>query len=88
MLQFSFLLAGLTFVGFALIWMKLPTWVRKQITRFPLWFDFVITAFIYMFLGQTLTALLASALFGILVSVYLYIAKIIYHEQPKQAEVK
>ena len=74
MLQFSFWLAILTFVGFAFLWSKLPKGLRRFLRKRSLLFDLTISIGVYMFLGATLTALLSAALFGIMVSVYLWIA--------------
>ena len=86
MLQFSFILAVITFIGFILIWYKLPRCIKKVFGRFPLFFDFILSACIYLFLGQTLMALLAAGLFGILISGFLLIAKKTYLGDSKAKE--
>jgi hypothetical protein len=73
-LQFSFWLAILTFIGFAFLWAKLPKGLRRFLRKRSLLFDLIISIGVYIFLGATLTALLSAALFGIMVSIYLWIA--------------
>jgi hypothetical protein len=84
MLQFSFILAIITFIAFALIWIKLPLWAKKHIARWPLLFDIILSAAVYLFLGQTLIALMAAGFFAILISLYLLIAKGIYFPQQNE----
>lgn len=74
MLSFSFWLAILTFIGFAFLWSKLPKGLRRFLRKRSLLFDLVLSIGVYMFLGATLTALLSAALFGIMVSIYLWFA--------------
>ena len=67
-------LAGTTFVGGILIWKKLPTALKKWLARQTLLTDVVMFIVAYVVLGGTTTALLASAMLGVMVSGVLFIA--------------
>ena len=85
MLQFSFILAIITFIAFALIWIKLPSWAKRHIVKWPLMFDIILSGAVYLFLGQTLMALMAAGFFAILISLYLIIARNLYFPSKHEA---
>ena len=75
MLQNALIFAGLTFIGMAFIYAKLPDWARRWIKRRSLLFDITACIITYIIFGQAVTALIAAAMVGILVSAWLWIAK-------------
>lgn len=70
----AFTLALLTVSAFVVVYKKLPRRIRRFLERHSLLTDAVCLAFTYMFLGGTLTALLAAGMVGIIVSGLLHVA--------------
>jgi hypothetical protein len=68
-------LAILTTGGFLAIFYKLPMKLRKLIVKYPLVTDITTLGIAYLILGGTLTALMAAAMSGLLVSILLFFAK-------------
>lgn len=69
----AFALALLTTTGFYLVYSKLPRKVRKFIETHSLLTDIATLIAVYMLLGGTLTALMAGAMCGIFVSMFLHV---------------
>ena len=74
MMSNALALASLSVVGFYLVWAKLPRKVRRLIQKYALAADLSALIGIYLLFGGTLTALLAGAMAGIIVSALLAIA--------------
>lgn len=75
MITNSVVLAILTFGGFFVIFIKSPNWIKKLIIKFPLLFDAIACVLTYVLFGRTITALMASAMLGLMISAGLYIAR-------------
>lgn len=71
MLVNALVMASVTYIGFMLIYIKLPRWMRKLIYYFPLIPDLSAAVLTYVIMGGTATALIAAALVGIMFSVTL-----------------
>lgn len=67
-------LAFLTTAGCVIVYKKMPRKVRKFIEKYSLMTDLACLIAVYMLLGGTLTALMAGAMCGLLVSVMLHVA--------------
>lgn len=74
MLSNAVALALLTTAGFIVIYKKLPRKVRRFIEKYSLATDLFALILVYMLLGGTLTALVAGALCGLMISILLYVA--------------
>ncbi len=74
MLSTAFALAILTTTGCMLLYKKLPRRMRKFMEKHALLTDLFALIATYMLLGGTLTALIAAAIVGIMVSVLLHIS--------------
>lgn len=70
----AFALAIVTFIGMALLYRKLPGWIKKMLLKGDILTDALAAGVTYMFLGGTATALIAAGLVGIAVSVSLTFA--------------
>ena len=66
-------LASITGAGFYFVWHKLPQVIRKFFLRHPLFTDTIACVLTYTLLGGTLTALVAAAWLGCIVSAMLYL---------------
>lgn len=73
MLSTALALAILTTAACIVVYSKLPRRVRKFIEKHSLLTDLVCLIGIYVLLGGTLTALFASAICGLMISIMLYI---------------
>lgn len=62
MIFIAIVLAGLSYVSFLTLWVKLPVWIRRLILRYPLFFDIVISVAMFVGFGSTLIGLIATAL--------------------------
>ena len=69
----AILLAMLTFVGGYMLWDKLPHGVRKWLQRQGLLTDVLLTYAGYLLLGGTATALMAAAIFDVMVATCIYV---------------
>jgi O-antigen/teichoic acid export membrane protein len=67
-------LAVITTGGAYLIYDKLPAKIKKFIVKHSLLSDVLAFIAVYMILGGTLTALIAAAMMGVMVSLMLHIA--------------
>jgi hypothetical protein len=74
MISQAITLSVLTFAGFFIIYGKLPQKIRDFLEQHSLLADALATGGTYVLLGGTLTALLASAMTGLLVSTGLYVS--------------
>lgn len=74
----AIVLAIVTFLGMALIYYKLPAFVRRIILKGDLITDVGVAGVTYLFLGGTATALIAAGIVGILVSMSLSYSKNMY----------
>lgn len=74
MLSTAAALATLTTVACVIVYKKLPRKVRKIIEKHSLLTDLFVLLFTYMFLGGTITALIAAGIVSIIVSGLLEIA--------------
>ena len=72
MINTAVILALLTTAGFLVIYARLPPGIKKIIKKYPLITDAFALLGIYVLLGGTLTALLAAAISGLIISVLLY----------------
>jgi hypothetical protein len=68
-------LSLITTGGFLIIYHKLPNGLKKLILKYPLATDITTLGIAYVLLGGTLTALMAAAMSGLLISILLLIAK-------------
>jgi hypothetical protein len=75
MIENAVVLAALSFVGGLLIWNKLPRFLKRWLKRLDLVTDVGLFILAYIVLGGTATALLASAMLGVMVSGALFIGK-------------
>jgi hypothetical protein len=71
----GFILASVTVTGFYVIWKKFPRKIRKFLEKHSLMTDLIACLLTYSFLGGTLTALFASAIVGLMVSMLLEISQ-------------
>ena len=74
-IETALLLSLLTTGGFLAIFYKLPKRLRTFIVTHPLITDIATLTFAYIVLGGTLTALIAAAMTGLIISILLYLAK-------------
>lgn len=75
MLSNAVALAALTCAGFYMIYNKLPPRMKAVFVKYDLLTDVSALMLTYVLLGGTLTALIASALVSIVVSMLLHVAK-------------
>jgi len=75
MLSNAIALAALTCAGFYMIYNKLPPRMKAVFVKYDLLTDVSALMLTYVLLGGTVTALIASALVSIVVSMLLHIAK-------------
>ena len=76
MLETGLILAILIFGGTFFLWLKLPKWVKNKIVKADFFIDFIASGCVFLLLGATVTALVAGAAVGLLVSLALYFRKI------------
>jgi len=74
MLLNGLVLATLTTTCFLVVWKKLPRKIRRFIQKQTLLCDAIALLLTYILLGGTLTALVAAAMVGLMVSGLLHIA--------------
>ena len=74
LIENAVVLASVTFIGGYMVWQKLPRRVRKWLQKQSLLTDLGLLYLGYLVLGGTATALLASAILGLMVSMALYVA--------------
>ncbi len=76
MLQ-GMVLGLITFIGFLVIWIKAPAFIRKQGDKHPFLIDLFISAGTYFLLGGisgSFSAVLGAGVAGILFSIYLWLS--------------
>ncbi len=75
MLTTAVIMAVLIYIGVIILFKKLPRKMRTVAGKFDPILDVGLSVGAFFMLGQTVTALIASAILGILVSVNLFVRK-------------
>jgi len=73
----ALILGMLIFLGAMILYAKLPRLIKAFICKIDIIIDLLLSVGVYFALGQTVTALIASAFFGIAVSSSLWIKKLL-----------
>jgi Na+/H+ antiporter NhaA len=71
----AFLLGSLSVIGGWFIYKRLPNYIKQYLLTRPLFTDLTLFIVVYIVFSGTLTALLAAAIAGIIVSVLLNLSK-------------